>query len=424
MTSVLLKSGRDHFPNTIKHFGDRDIVFRKGIYPYEYCKDEFVFELAELPPKEAFHSKLNETDITDADYASAQQAWRIFNCQTFKDYHDHYMTSDVLLLADVFENFRDISLTNFGLDPAHYYTLPGLAWDSALKQTGVKLSLMSDIDMHLFIENNIRGGISMISERYAKANNKYLIDEPFDPTKPTSFIQYLDMNGLYSTVMSRFNLPVSDFKFWTADEIKDGLDVTKIGEDSETGYILEVDIEYPESLHELHSMYPLAVDKLTVTDAMLSPYALSFTDRPRPTEKLVPNLMNKSHYVVHYMNLKLYLQLGLRVTTTHRVLEFKQEAWIRPFVNHCTNMRKQSIDEFSKSFWKLVVNAVYGKSMENLRNRVDVRLISKRLPASKVAAKPQFVTSRIINDDLVMMQQLKGMITMNRPIYTGFCILE
>jgi DNA polymerase type B, organellar and viral len=309
------------------------------------------FDLLELPPKEAFHSNLNETDITDADYASAQLAWRTFNCQTFKDYHDHYMMSDVLLLADVFENFRDISLNNFGLDPAHYYTLPGLAWDSALKQTGAKLSLISDIDMHLFIENNIRGGISMISERYAKANNKYLIDEPFDETKPTSFIQYLDMNGLYSTVMSRFKLGVSDFKFWTADQLKDGLDLTQIDEDSETGYILEVDIEYPESLHELHSMYPLAAEKLTVTDDMLSPYALSFKDRPRPTEKLVPNLRNKSHYVVHYMNLKLYQQLGLRVTATHRVLQFRQEAWLRPYVDHCMNMRKQAQSSFEKDFW-------------------------------------------------------------------------
>ena len=160
--------------------------------------------------------------------------------------------------------------------------------------TGVQLSLISDPDMHLFIENNIRGGISMISNRYAKANNENLIGETMDETQPKSFIQYLDMNNLYGSSMSFFKLPVSDFKFWPEDQAKKGLDVTRLTADSETGYILEVDLEYPSELHDIHNSYPVAPERLTVTDDMLSPYALSFPDRPRPTEKLVPNLMNKS----------------------------------------------------------------------------------------------------------------------------------
>ena len=149
-----------------------------------------------LPPKEAFYSKLNNENISDEDYAHAQKVWRVFKMEHFKDYHDLYNKADVLLLADVFENFRNICIENYELDPAHYYTAPGLAWDAALKITGVELELLSDIDMLLMVENGIRGGVSMVSNRYGKANNKYMGDS-FDAKEPSKYITYLDANNLY-----------------------------------------------------------------------------------------------------------------------------------------------------------------------------------------------------------------------------------
>ena len=175
-----------------------NLLARKGVYPYEYMDSLEKLKETALPPKEAFYSRLNDGGISDEDYAHAQNVWKTFKMKSFKDYHELYNKVDVLLLADVFENFRNICLTNYGLDPAHYYTAPGLAWDAALKVTGVSLELLSDVDMLLMIEKGIRGGVSIISNRYAKANNKYM-GESFIDTMISIYIAYLDSNNLYGS---------------------------------------------------------------------------------------------------------------------------------------------------------------------------------------------------------------------------------
>ena len=171
--------------------GDKfNLLARKGVYPYEYMDSLEKLKETALPPKEAFYSRLNDGGISDEDYTHAQNVWKTFKMKYFKDYHELYNKVDVILLADVFENFRNNSLTNYGLDPAHYYTVPGLAWDAALKVTDVSLELLSDVDMLLMIVKGIRGGVSMISNRYAKANNKYMNDK-FNSNEPSTYIQYI-----------------------------------------------------------------------------------------------------------------------------------------------------------------------------------------------------------------------------------------
>ena len=150
----------------------------------------------QLPPREAFYSKRNDEGISDENYAHAGKVWETFEMKTLKDYHDLYNQVDVLILADVFENFRDICIKNYKLDPAHYYTAPGLAWDAALKITEVELELLSDINMLLMVEKGIRGGVSMISNRYGKSNNKYMGDM-FVANELSKYIAYFDANNLY-----------------------------------------------------------------------------------------------------------------------------------------------------------------------------------------------------------------------------------
>ena len=173
-------------------------------------------------------------------------------------YHDHYLKKDVLLLTDIFEKFIDTCLKFYKLDPCHYFSSLRLSWDSMLKTTGVELENISDIDMYLFIEKELRGGISYIAKRYAKANNKYM--KNYDPTKPSKFITYLDMNNLYGWAMNRY-LPYGRFK-WLKNA--DNFDVNSVSEKSPIRYILEVDLEYPNELHVLHNDYPLAPEKLTI----------------------------------------------------------------------------------------------------------------------------------------------------------------
>ena len=262
----------------------------------------------------------------------AKDAWTAFRCTTMRDYHDAYLLTDTLLLADTFENFRTVNVNNYSLDPAHFYTTPGLSFQACLKMTNAKLDLFTDPDMHLFIENNIRGGVSMISNRYAKANNAY-VGEP-DDTEPTSFICYLDANNLYGFAMSQ-PLPTSGFKFLSQEEIDD-LRVMDVPDDGPTGYILEVDLCYPHELHDLHNDYPLAPEKITVTKHMLSPYAKSFPTEHILSEKLIPNLANKERYVTHYVNLKQYIRLGMKLTRVHRILQFEQSAWMKPYIDFNT----------------------------------------------------------------------------------------
>ena len=189
---------KDSF-NNIKRYYTNDklsLLTRKGVYPYEYMNSLERLKETQLPLKEAFHSRLNDEDISDEDYTHAQKVWETFEMKNLEDYYNLYNQADVLLLADVFENFRDICIKNYKLHPAHYYTAPGLAWDAALKVTEVKLELLSDMDMLLMVEKGIRGGVSMISNRYGKSNNKYMGDS-FDNKEPSKYLTYLDANNLY-----------------------------------------------------------------------------------------------------------------------------------------------------------------------------------------------------------------------------------
>lgn len=229
------------------------------------------------------------------------------------------------MLADIFEQFRHVCLKNYELDPAHYYTVPGLAWDAALKFTKIKLDTLCDVEMHQFIEKGMRGGISMISNRYAKANNQYIPEH--NTEQPSSYILYTDANSLYGHAMIQ-SLPVSDFQ-WMPEKDVPNLDVMTVEDDADMGYFLEVDLDYPSELHDHHSDYPLAPEKMLITPEMLSPYQCQLKEdlgyKPAKVEKLVPNLWNKEKYIIHYRNLKQYLSLGLKLIKIHRVLQFKQE---------------------------------------------------------------------------------------------------
>lgn len=168
-----------------------NLTNRKGVFPYEYISGYEMLDELTLPPKESFYSSLNGTHITDEDYEHAQNVWHKFNVKTLGEYSDLYLKIDVLLLADVFENFRNTCMSTHALDPAHYFGAPGLSFDAMLKYTGVSIELLTDVDMLLFAENGTRGGVSQINKRYVRANNQYMDDE-FDPSKENSYLLYLD----------------------------------------------------------------------------------------------------------------------------------------------------------------------------------------------------------------------------------------
>ena len=401
-----------------------NLMKQKGIYPYDHMDSFDRFNETKLPVQQDFYSILNNEHISDEQYKHAQNVWNTFNLKTMGDYHDLYLKSDILLLADVFENFRKTCLQYYKLDPCHYFTSPGLSWDAMLKMTDIKLELMVDIDMFQFIEKGMRGGISYIANRYGKANNKYM--KNYDEKAPSKYIMYLDANNLYGWAMSQY-LPTGNFK-WLSQKQIEKTNLGKYTENSKKGLILEVDLEYPQELHDLHNDYPLGPEKVKVAKDMLSDYCKKIADKFNISSglvhKLIPTLNDKEKYILHYRNLQSYLSLGLKLKKIHRVLEFDQSPWLKQYIDFNTQKRTHAKNSFEKDFFKLMNNSVFGKTMENIRKRVDVRLVTSKEKLLKLASKPTYVSSKIFNENLVAVHKIKETLTMNRPAYIGMCILD
>ena len=343
-----------------------------------------------------------------------------------KDYHELYLKTDVLQLADVFESFRTGSMDNYKLDPAHYVSAPHLSWDAMLKMTQCNLQLLDDSEMFRMIDTNLRGGICMITKRYARANNPRL-GAFYDPTKPTSHIMYWDANNLYGWAMSQ-HLPFEDFRWMEESEYKD-IDWVAVPEDGQNGFILECDLDYPTELHTEHNDYPLAPEKVAITVEMLSETQkdihkhYSF-NRTSVQTKLIPNLMPKEHYACHYRNLQFYLNHGMKLLKVHRVLTFKQSRWLGKYIETNQNLRAAATDEHLKKLYKDMNNSCFGKTCENQKKRSDVRLVTDAQKCKKLIEKPHCKGFRIFTEDVAAVDLSKVTTLINRPFYVGFCVLE
>ena len=400
---------KDAFKNLDNYYTPKqaELLKQKGFYPYEYMDSIEKFKEDKPPQQKVFYSKLTGKGINNKNYNHVLNVWNTFKMKTFKDYHELYNDSDVLLLADVFENFRNLCLKIHGLDPVYYFTAPGLAWDACLKMTGINLELLSNQDMLLMVEKGIRGGISIISNRYGEANNKYM--KGFNKNKLSKYLIYLDANNLYGCAMSE-KLPIHSFKWLTDKEIENLYNNQVVQVWEKTPCILEVDLEYPEKLHDLHNDYPFCPERVKCENGV---------------EKLIPNLRDKKKYVIHYKNLIQCLKAGMKLKKIHRGIKFIESAWLKPYIDKNTYLRTKAKNNFEKDFFKLMNNSVFGKTMENIRNRVDVKLVNTEEKLKKLVAKPNFKgPPKIFSENLVSIHMKKTSLTMNKPVYLGMCILD
>ena len=246
----------------------------------------------------------------------------------------------------------------------------------------------------------------------------------YDSNKQSTFITYLDKNNLYGWAMSEY------LRYGELEWLKnvDELDIMSINKKGDIGYILKVDLKYPDKLHELHNNYPLASEKLTVTNDMLSNYCKSIADKydvkAGDIKKLIPNLGNKTKYVVHYRNIQLYLSLGKKLTKIPRVLKFKQSDWMKKYIDFNTKKRMCATNDFEKEFFKLMINSVYGETMENLRKRINVRFVNNKKDFLKYTSKPTYVTHKLFNKNFAAIHEIKPVLILNKPIYVGFTVLD
>ena len=289
LTNNLVRGGKKLFgfeKYTPKQY---ELLVKKGIYPYEYMSEWEKFKETKLPPKEAFYSKLNMSGVSFENYEFARKVWEEFKIKNLGEYHDLYLKTDVILLANVFEAFREVCSKNYGLDPANFCTASGLAWKACLKKTKIRLELSLDPDMLLMFERGIRGGIIQSVHRWAKANNPYM-GSKFNSNEKVNYLQYLDANNLYGWAMSQ-PLPTGGFK-WTKVKPEE---ISKLAKLKNKGYLLEVDVKYPKELHDSHNDLLFMCKKLKINGV----------------EKFVPKLFDKKKYVIHIRALDQDLKYGL-----------------------------------------------------------------------------------------------------------------
>lgn len=403
---------------TIRKFFPSDIHFnlmrKKGIMPYCYMNDFTRLQETSLPCRGKFFDHLRQERVSTEDYRRAQEVWNVFNCHTLGEYYELYLKCDVLLLADVFETYRDLCLETYKLDPAQYFTAPGLSWDAMLKFTKVKLDLLTDVDMLHFFKKGIRGGFSAAVRREARANNTFCPN--YDPKKPTSFIMYLDMCNMYGASM-KMSLPRGDFRWLSDRELETISDqIQDLSENSPTGYVFEVDLEYPESLHREHNDFPFCPENMIPPGGKYP--------------KLIQNLFAKQKYIIHYLTLKQCLAYGLKLKRIHRGIQFTQSAWLAPYIELNTKLRNAAKNSFERDMFKLKTNSIYGKTMENVENRVDIKLATEfamnrqKRGAENYISKPNFKSAKIFDENLVAIQMTKLRVNYNKPIYVGFSILD
>ena len=217
-------------------------------------------------------------------------------------------------------------------------------------------------------------------------------------------------------------LPYKEFE-WLKNV--DKFDVMSINKKSDVGYILEFDLKYP---NELHNDYPLAPEKLIVTNDILSNYGKNIADKYEikigDIKKLIPNLGNKTKYVIHYRNLQLHLSLGMKPAKIYRVLKFKQSNWMKKYIDCNTKKRMCATNDFEKDFFKLMINSVYGKTMENLRKRINVRFVNNKKDFLKYTSKSTYVTHKLFNKNFATIHEIKPVLVLNKTIYGGFTVLD
>jgi hypothetical protein len=472
-----------------------ELLVRKGVYPYEYMDHWKKFKLRELPARKHFFSQLNNRDVEEEDYKRGLDVWKAFGCKDMMDYTRIYLEIDVLLLASIFEKFRDVNLQEgaCGLDPVYYPTAPSLSWDAMLKmnlEDDIKIENFTNEEMYLMVEEGIRGGMCQVFNPYACANK---VDPLMAPSLPgnqeawfneaISFSEYLDRiilhldaNNLYGWAMMqmlyqgdprweklRAGLKLPSYydkrlnRNGYAPPTKEQLDFYKGDEDQNPnnrsvdiwsddnrcywkqdilsmdpegvwGYILEVDLEYPEHLHDEHNDYPLCPEHKVPTP---SPYTLEVMEKvgvkPSKVSKLVCDLTNKTNYVIHLRNLQQALKLGLKLTQIHRVIAFRQSKWLSKYIEYNTNQRKKAKNSIEKDYWKLLNNSVFGKTMEQIRKRREVEIFfaadCKR--AVKLMSTPYAKSADIIiNDRCVIIEKARHKVVMDRPTVLGMIILD
>ena len=433
-----------------RHFetiGGRTLIRRKGFYAYNYMTDRKKFDEKELPPLEKWVNSLDgdKIAISADNLVEAKEVFNQFNCQNLRDYHDLYLSCDTLLLACVFEEFRSISYETYSLDCAHHFTASNLAGDAFKRVCKADVELLTDRDHLDMVEKMMRGGTASIFEKRQFTANNRQMNETFNSSEDTTYGFMVDANNLYGGVMQTHKLPARHFETIGVrnernnqeNEDENSMSIEEIlatPDDSDYGYIVEIDLKYPQLLHESHRDYPLAPTKEVVQKDWLSRYQTNISEQMKNNEncgptigkmkKLLQTLHDKTPYIIHYKVLKLYVKLGFIVTKLYRIVKFKQELWLEPYITLNTNKRKAAKNKFEEALYKLLINSIYGKMCESKRKRMKIKILRDAEETMRNISKFEFETYKIFGEDMVALTLAPTKIRWDVPTIVGACILE
>ena len=394
-------------------FSDKwKFLTKKLAYPYEYFNsiDDYNKTVDNLEKKD-FFSKLKNKCPNDEEIERTMDIIERFNIKNGVQLTEIYLKSDVLLLACVFEKFTKVSVNEFGINPLFCVSLPGYTWQCGLKYTGINLQTLQDKDMILLLEINIRGGISSImGDRYIKSD---------DDKK----ILYIDANNLYGHSMSQY-LPYDEIKFDNNVKLEDIL-ITP--DDSNIGYFVEVDLKYPDNIKQKTKNFPFAPENKKINPDNFNDYMKEIKpDNYTSTKKLICDFSDKKNYLIHYRMLKFYIRHGMIVDKIHNLIPFRQNRWLEKYISFNTQKRNKAKNDFEKDFYKLLNNAFYGKTMENVRNRLKIKFIKKddHKEIIKQQSKLTFNGIHKSYDNCDSYTFKQNEVLMDKPIYLGFTVLE
>ena len=344
-----------------------------------------------------------------------------------------------------FENFRSICLKIYELDPSYFVSTPGFAFEAMLKCTKAKLELMTDINMVLMTEKGIRGGLTQVVKKHSIANHKYL--PGYGATKGSIFLQYLDANDLYGYAMSR-KLPLDGYKWCDVNMFTNDF-IKSYNDDNDKGYLLEVDVEYLKDLLSKHGDLPFLPERRykipkhhyqkRISPIDIEEYTVdvrkkiarahkkvnkAFNISHEPENKLIATVQDKNKYVCNISTLKMAFDHGLRLIKVHRAIEFNHSAWLKKYIDMNTELRKNANNEFENNFFKLMNNAVFGKMIENVKKRREIKLVVTEDPRKKLVSEPNYKSCVPFSDHLLAIQMRKMHIYMDKPIMVGQAILD
>ena len=409
----------DDFKILKKEFPDKwQYLNKKLAYPYEYFNsiDDYKKPVDNLK-KEDFFDKLKNDYPDEDEIERTKGIIKLFNIKNGEELTKLYCKSDVILTADVFEKFVKVSKEEYGINPLYCVSLPGFTYQCALKYTDIKLQTFQDKDLILLIENNIRGGISSVmGDRYVISDeNKKILD--------------MDATNLYGHSMSQM-LPYDEIEMWHGDPDKywNWLDeILNTPDDNEIGYLLEVDLKYPDNIKEKTKQFPFCAENKKNDPDKYNDYKNKIKLKNyTKSKKLICDWTDKKNYLIHYRMLKFYVRHGMIVEKIHEIISFKQSKWLESYISFNTQKRNKAKNDFEKDFFKLLVNAAFGKFLENVRNRLELELMKKD-NIKKIIDQQSKLTFNGIQksyENYYSYTYKKNEIVMDKAIYVGFIILK